>query len=210
MKKTIIAAGASFALAAMPVVGVFAATSAVTDQFNLTLSETCSISRTGAAASAVTDTSSNLSFTDGTGTYAATLAAGKAATIGTSTFSVTCNDTNYGHSLAVQFTNLSGSVDSTNHSIAYDGTTAVADGASRWNATATENTTLGVSSGLIAATETSVGSGTYDFALYGGTSKNKTAVSSQTFNVEYNVSTATTQAATSYTGSAQYTLTYGV
>lgn len=207
MKKTIIAAGASLAFAAMPVAGVLAVD--VTDNLTINLSETCSITRTGVAASAVSNTSSDLDFgTTAANTYTATLVAGKAATIGTSTFTVTCNDTNNGHSLAVQFTGLSATVGSSSENIPYDGSAATADGYSRWNATKTANATLGVTSGLITATETTTEPHSYIYngSVYGN---NKTAVSGQTFTIEYNVSTAITQPAATYTGSAAYTLTYG-
>ena len=211
MKKTVIAAGASLVFAAMPMFGAFAATSEVTDNFTINLSETCSLTRTGVAAAAVNGASSSLDFgTTAANTYTATLIGGKAAEIGTSTFSVTCNDTNHGHSLAVQFTGLSGTVNSTSYTIPYDGSAAATDGVSRWNATATANATLGVGAGLITATETGSGTNIYNGSLYGSSETNKTAVNAQTFDIVYNVSTTTTQAATQYTGSAVYTLTYGV
>lgn len=215
MKKKLIAAGAASAvLAAMPVLGVFAEAdiSTVTDNINLTLLSTCAISRTGAAASAVEGKSSELSWTENTGTYAITLVGGKSATIGTSTFSVTCNDTTAGHYLAAQFTGLNGGTGITGAHIAYDGSAAVADDTSSWNATATVNSTLGVSAGLITATETESNphSYVYNAALYGSSaSTNKTAVSGQTFDITYAVGTANDQPSGSYTGSAVYTLTSG-
>ena len=211
MKKTVIAAGASLVFAAMPMLGAFATTDSVTDNLTINLRETCALTRTGVAASAVDGASSALDFgTTAADTYTATLIGGKAAEIGTSTFSVTCNDTNHGHSLAVQFTGLNGTVGSTSHTIPYDGSTAAADGYSRWNATATSNATLGISSGLITATETGADTHVYNGNLYGASEANKTPVNAQTFDVTYNVSTATTQAATQYTGTAVYTLTFGV
>lgn len=206
MKKAIVLAGTSFALAALPAVGVFAGTSSVTDNFTVNLSETCAISRTGAAASAVSGASSALDFgTTTADTYTATLIGGKAAAIGTSTFTVTCNDTTKGHDLAVQFTGLNGSV--AGAMIPYDGSAAAADGVARWNATTTANAGLGVSAALITATETGANTGIYNGVVY---SNSKTAVSGTEFTVTYNVSTAASTPAATYTGSAAYTLTYGV
>ena len=74
MKKTIIAGAASVALAAMPVVGVFAATS-VQDKITVTVSDTCAFSRTA-----------------GEGEYNTTLLGGNVVeNFGGSTFEVTCN-----------------------------------------------------------------------------------------------------------------------
>lgn len=74
MKKTIIAGAASVALAAMPVVGVFAST-AIQDKITVTVSETCAFSRTA-----------------GAGEYQASLLGGSVAeNFGGSTFEVICN-----------------------------------------------------------------------------------------------------------------------
>lgn len=212
MKKSIIVAGAaSVALAAMPVVGAFAATSSVTDNINLTLLSTCALTRTNAvAANAVDGSSSNLSWAAGTETYAITLVGGKSANIGTSTFSVTCNDHINGHYMTAQFTGLNGGDGITDSHIPYNGAAAVADGTSSWNATATANNTLGVTAGRITATETGSNTYLYNAAIYSSSdSKNTTPVSAATFDVTYAVGTSASQAAGSYTGSAAYTLTSG-
>lgn len=74
MKKTIIAGAASVALAAMPVVGAFAATS-IQDKIVVTVSDSCAFSRTA-----------------GEGEYSTTLLNGNVAeNFGASTFEVKCN-----------------------------------------------------------------------------------------------------------------------
>ena len=86
MKKSLIAAGAaSFAVAAMPVVGVFAAdgTLTQTDTVIVTVDSACSLATSG-------------SSLDPASTYTATIANGAARAgdnpIAGSTFTVTCND----------------------------------------------------------------------------------------------------------------------
>ena len=85
MKKSIIAAGAaSVALAAMPIVGVFAAdgTLTQTDTVVVTVSSACSLATSGD------------SVTPDASTYTATIANGGYNTaIAGSTFTITCNDT---------------------------------------------------------------------------------------------------------------------
>ncbi|MBQ3263781.1 hypothetical protein IJH06_01580 [Candidatus Saccharibacteria bacterium] len=84
MKKAIIAAGASAVLAAMPIVGVFAAdgTLSQTDIVKVTIDSACSLATSG---SEVTPEAS---------TYTATIAnGGHNENIAGSTFTITCNDT---------------------------------------------------------------------------------------------------------------------
>lgn len=110
MKKTITIGAASLALAAMPIVGVFATTqtSTVTDVLSATISSACTFLRYGAAGAATTDatpawtgpTTSATADNDATAspavppyhTYSATFKPGMDVELGTSTFTGYCND----------------------------------------------------------------------------------------------------------------------
>ena len=111
MKKTIIAGAASLALAAMPVVGVFAATS-MTDTITANVSDSCTFARTA-----------------GEGTYATTLLPNAMSeNFASSIISVTCS-ADQDIDVSATFTDLV----SGENSIAYS-SDAVAEGVSSWNA----------------------------------------------------------------------------
>ena len=115
MKKTIIAGAASLALAAMPVMGVFAATS-VTDTITADVDPSCTFVRTA-----------------GEGTYATTLTVSALSNnFASSTLSATCNEIQAGKTIAItaSFTDL---VKDSENSIPYSAT-AVAAGTAGWNA----------------------------------------------------------------------------
>ena len=93
MKKLAIAAS-SLALAAMPVVGVFAAQAsnpaALSDTLTINVDGVCTFERT-----------------DGTGSYTKTMTANSAQTLGTSTYTTHCNN-HAGYTIAVTTPNLAG------------------------------------------------------------------------------------------------------
>ena len=94
MKKSIIAAGAaSVALAAMPIVGVFAVgnNGTFTDVINTTIGDTCAFTRQATAHPAGTWSTDGADATKDILT-AQTIALGAEATLGSSSFTVVCND----------------------------------------------------------------------------------------------------------------------
>lgn len=97
MKKKLIAAGAaSLAVATMPFAGVFAvkSTDQVTDTLTLNLQPTCTMTVSSAAATGSDAAGATVTNpTAKSSTYTATIAADVAYTLGTSTFTVICNDT---------------------------------------------------------------------------------------------------------------------
>ena len=102
MKKALIAGAASAVLAAMPVVGVFADnTTTHTDTLNLVLAEVCTLGTVTQGAANADDSTTHAA---GTGSWSndtltANVAAGNTyANLGTTTFTVRCND-NDGFSL---------------------------------------------------------------------------------------------------------------
>ena len=115
MKKLAIV-GASLAFAALPVVGVFAADPApVEDTITITVSETCTLSRT-----------------TGNGNYSATMSVNALnPSVGSSTFKAVCNNAS-GFSVGASATALSGP----GTAIGYSATTPTA-GSGTWTATKT-------------------------------------------------------------------------
>ena len=222
MKKSIIAASAaSLALAAMPIVNTFAAEKTVTDNITLNVNSTCAMTRTGANGTADTGVVAGAwtagdPETTSSGTYEATIDAGGYANLGTSTISVTCNDANNGHYLTVRATGLtSNTTGATGSPINYSTTTAAA-GTSSWNIVIGRptDTTIpawnnnALTADNIASISQTSNVGSVD--LYGSSSStNKTVLNAATFTATYNVGTAITQPAGTYTGSAVYTLTHG-
>ena len=114
MKKSLIVSVASLALAAMPIMGVFAADpSAVVDNLSVTVDEICTFTRT-----------------TGNGNYTNTMAANAVNNnFGTSTFTAVCN-AGSGYTVAAVFTALNGSVSG---SIPY-AASATSAGTNRWTA----------------------------------------------------------------------------
>lgn len=224
MKKSIIAASAaSLALAAMPVVGAFAAeqTATVTDNLNVTIDNTCSLTRTASTAdetvtgsSAWTDTSTTEPALSGT--YTANMDAGSYGVIGKSSFVVTCNDVKNGHSVTVATTSLTdnAATGTKGAPIVYSNTTVVpaegADQVSGWNITIANGATTPIPADSIniGILQAAGGTGTvYDKAATGN--KLKQALNGATFDATYTVGASITQDAGTYVGSAIYTLTYG-
>ena len=197
MKKSIIAAGASaVALAAMPVVGVFAQASNPTgfvDTLQLTIADSCTWTRTLANS----DTT-NYSITTGTGATA--IVARAVATAGatyegfaTSTINAKCNN-GTGYKITGTFTDLGGHVSSSNNasnnsSIAYGGDSELAAGT--WIARLGEATV-----GLESGTAGNVADKSVADDMGAGS----------TYVITYDVQTATNQAAGYYEGTATYAL----
>ena len=182
MKKSIIAAGAaSVALAAMPVVGVFAAVSdTVEDTISVSIDSSCTFSAGG------TDASYEFQGTNGS-----------AATITGSNqhaFTVFCNN-NSGYTVAATAENLTG----TNGSFAYtggDNPTLTGD-AGLWHA---QFTSTDVTVAQIAVNETS---GT----IY--TKNAASSASGESFTAAYSVYVGNTTPAGTYSGTIEYTITPG-
>lgn len=126
MKKSIVAGAASLVLAAMPVVGVFAADpAALTDTLTVTVNESCTFTRT-----------------TGNGQYTQSMTAGALKTdFGSSTFTSACNN-GKGYDINAEFTSLSHKGNA-GEAIAYSATTPTASSGT-WTAS--------VSSSNIAAT----------------------------------------------------------
>lgn len=217
MKKSIIAAGAaSLAVAAMPVVGVFADNVTTnTDTIQVTVSPTCTFagnntqahSIANASASVATD---NIAWNDSTDTVSATMANGTVAeNYGESTFTVTCNKHN-GFKVGTSFTNAKSTTNG-------DLTGAIASNSEvvPLSATFSDNSNSGwsykvtaVTGGLVNGTA----SGTPSTPQWQNASNaqvvySETPVSAGTYTVQYGVGIDATQAADTYTGSIIYTIT---
>lgn len=124
MKKALIAGAASTVLAAMPVVGVFAADLRThTDEINISISPVCTLSTVDAGAATATDatthnpTEANSSFAGvwSSDTLNATMAAGTEKTLGTTTFTVRCNNQK-GYTLSANTGTAAGTLVSTTNS----------------------------------------------------------------------------------------------
>ena len=223
MKKSIIAASAaSVALAAMPVVGTFAAqTKTVTDNILAEIESTCSLTRTGVSG---TNGTWHPTVTEdfAAETYSVSMAAGTTANLGTSTFTIVCNDQTDGHYLSVRATGLTAATGDSDPAkaapIAY-GNSAVGTDASTWNITVAKVAGSGTKTmpdwgaavdsqtGIVSITQTS-NVGTAD--LYGSSSAtNKSMLNGAQFTATYNIGTKVEQPVGTYSGDATYTLTHG-
>lgn len=198
MKKTLIAGAASIALAAMPVVGVFADTSVedggtLTDNFSFSIGHECSFSRVftdsetsnghPAGTWNPTNTNSDKISIDGT--------AGNAYSLGSSKFNVICNGAS-GYKVTAYVTNLT-----TGDDTIEAGDTAITAGTfdgtnSSWTAT----------NGSVYATKTTDQGGTIV-----ASSDEPTPNAGQSFTMTYAVALADGQASGTYEGAVQYTLT---
>ena len=115
MKKTLIAGAASFALAAMPVIGVFAV-DPVVDTLTVTVAESCTFTHTS-----------------GDGQFTHTMNAGALdSAFGTSSFTAQCNN-GAGYSIGAAFTSLIKTGGAANRNIAYSETDPTA-GSGTWTA----------------------------------------------------------------------------
>lgn len=115
MKKTLIAGAASFALAAMPVIGVFAV-DPVVDTLTVTVAESCTFTHTS-----------------GDGQFTHTMNAGALDTaFGTSSLTASCNN-GTGYTIGAVFTSLKKTTGASSSDIAYSADTPTA-GSGTWTA----------------------------------------------------------------------------
>ena len=186
MKKTLIAGAASVALAAMPVVGVFA--DSLTDTLSIEIQDNCALTYRSTA------------HTDGTGEWegnilSAELSAGSSdIALGSSAFNVICNNQAGWHVTAVA-SPLTAQTTSTNRAIT--------------NASA--NTDSSVYHFTPAKVDTTDNTYTVGSADAGNmvTMSAATDTSGKDFNVSYTVTIGATQAADTYQGTVEYTLVKG-
>ena len=136
MKKTLIAGAASLALAAMPVVGAFAADpAAVIDTLTVTVDEACTFNHDGSS-----------------GSYTKALEPGELdENFATSTFKSMCNN-GKGYTVGVVFTNLA-HLDNAGASIVYSATTPTA-GSGTWTAQVQGGSNIAASGGVLIDTNT--------------------------------------------------------
>ena len=216
MKKSIIAAGAvSAVVAAMPIVGVFAATSTVTDEIEITIAKECAIT------SSTTNAAQGIG--DGTTTnnkYAETMQNGEVKTLDGSNASgagaeddqniinVVCNDS------ATSGTATSWKLSA----VGGDGTTAstVLDAAGSGTDIATSTTFSGATSAwamrVVGGTGVTIQNGfdSEGFHVVPGavtTVSQGNGSATGAFTMSYKVYVSETQAADTYTGHVTYTLT---
>ena len=177
MKKTLIAGAASLALAAMPVLGVFAAgepaedPADIVDTLTVNVNGICSFTRTG-----------------GTGTYTQTMTANAIKNdFGSSTFTTECNN-GKGYAVTAVFTSIAHTA-SEGTPITYDAAATLAAGAGKWQAYKSAPTPAGNINNNGVAHETS-----------------GPDAPTGTFTVDYKVATNAVQSMGTYTGTATYTL----
>lgn len=186
MKKQIIIGAASLALATVPVAGTFAATTA-SDSVQITVSQTCDLSRS-----------------TGSGTYSATMGMNALNTnVGTSTFSVNCNAPK-GYTVKVTTYNLVNRSSSSYTIPYYTGT-----GTGKTGVPAAGTAVWAITKGGSSATDYVLSGGTIM-----STSAADTSSTATTQQVTYKASTTSLQAAGTYRRSANdsdkeavYTLT---
>lgn len=196
MKKALIAGAASVALAAMPVVGVFAtgtAKESLTDRFQFNIAHECSFNRVIEESNGGHPTGS---WTAANGTGAAgtdsdkiaiTLTAGNTGSLGQSKFNVTCNGS-HGYQVKAYVTNLTTGADTITA-----GSTPVAASATSW--TAQSSSTSGYVTATTSGTANTVAS-----------SSTPTVNAGQDFTMTYAVGLANGQASGTYLGNIVYTL----
>ena len=198
--KRLAIAGASLALAAMPVVGVFAADGDIlniTDTIQLTVNATCTFNTDDSAVATNT-------------TYSATVANGAVASLSNGSahkFNVFCNDTDGWKVTAGVPNNLTPPAASTtnNHVIAYQDTAipAAASGTKEgaWTATVSGSFTSAELSGI-----NTVSNVNYIDDEGGIIATEASSTDASTFTVTYAAYVGTETAADTYTGTIGYTL----
>lgn len=179
MKKLAIA-GASAALAALPVLGVFAATTTIVDNISVGVAESCQI---GSNASGATSVSRNFSATNQQPNTLVTFTDTDKET----QVQIQCNVA-AGYTLTPTFTALT----SGSNSIAYDGTAVAAAGDGEWSAS------------YVLTHEGTAGSSTL---MTSGTAINGTSTMTDVYNFTYNIGLDEDQPTGTYTGTATYVLT---
>jgi len=199
MKKAIIAAGASAVLAAMPVVGVFAAdgTMSRTDAVEVTVDSACSLATSGTE-------------TEGVSTYTANIAnGGHNDNIAGSTFTVTCNDTGGWSLYAIGAGTATGDITKMDASTNVDSddiaTGITLDGSvSNWAFKVTKG---GTDAANVTITEGYTGFNPIPSAQTKIATGTSTAGNS-TVAATYGVGISSTQSAGTYTGKVTYTLVH--
>ena len=198
MKKIVIA-GASLALAAMPVVGAFAATSqSIVDQVQITIQSACSM-RTGGSAQSPTVAGASLSKSVAGGTLVGDTGSTWDGT--PSTFTVTCNDTGGWKITAMGVA-----------SSAADATAQTVMKASNASSTdiATGLATSGTTSNWAFKVTGDTATGYTDFSAVPGSAvtvaTSSDPVFESTVTANYRVWVSTIQEADTYTGYVRYTL----
>ena len=181
MKKLAIA-GASLALAAMPVLGVFAETT-VKDTITVTVSSSCELADITPAGTSASN--ANNYYGTGNPGQLVTPVAGTKASPGTGTATsvrIACNDAD-GYTISASFTSLTGP----GTAITYSSSPEASAGSGTWTAYASKNS--GTATAIAAAT-----------GLTGSSSM------TDTYAFSYKVGLGNDQAAGDYTGDATYTL----
>ena len=181
MKKLAIA-GASLALAAMPVLGVFAETT-VKDTITVTVSSSCELADITPAGTSASN--ANNYYGTGNPGQLVTPVAGTKASPGTGTATsvrIACNDPD-GYTVSASFTSLTGP----GTAITYSSDPEAVAGNGKWTAYASKNS--GAATAIAAAT-----------GLTGDSSM------TDTYSFSYKVGLGNNQAAGDYTGDATYTL----
>lgn len=196
MKKALIAGTVSLAVAAMPVVGVFAADADVTtqtDKLSVTIDATCTFKNVGDEGTPAYVTHAN--GTSGIGTWASDTLAGKMLNgsttdnFGATTFTVVCNNTT-----GWKVTNTTADLVSGANKISPNaGHSATVSGYS-WTVSQADGTGLTIPNGKQGAGG--------DVASFDAT----TDANGKTFTVTYGVGISQSQAAGTYTGDVVYTL----
>ena len=185
MKKALVAGAASLALAAVPVVGVFAATT-LTDTISVTVSDNCALSYGSTA-----HTNGDGTWNTSTHTLSATRTNGTVTyNLGKTTMKAVCNNS-LGYKVAVK--TLNNLTSGSNSIPAYAGTAYTAS-VSGWSP--------------IQAPSSGTPTGTSTKYKQGDTVKTESAVTAGTeFSVYYGVGISSTQAAGTYSGTVVYELT---
>lgn len=209
MKKSIIATGAaSLALAAMPVVGVFAADTSVTDTLKVTINKACTLRNNNTTVDGSTGaptTNNEYSVTMSNGQLRSDIGTGASGVTGTSdnTIDVACN-TNAGETGSNWTLTAAGKNDSTDLSAGGSlkiatGTNTEASGDSSWAFKVAGEAASG-------ATLSPVEAYNNKFAAVPDSATIATGSGSATFTMTYQVYVNPTQATGSYTGGVVYTL----
>ena len=197
MKKALIAGAASVALAAMPVVGVFAAPgtdNTLTDTLTITNRVSCNMTSTHTAGTAAESTTPQWSAAAGSAILTAEIVTGtEYSNIGSTTFNVVCNDTD-GWKVSASYGVLTGT----------DENDEITNGAlnastSKYTAvpTAVEGTATGESTGNTLGNANATDVFISDHAAVG---------TGASFKMVYGVRVNTDVKAQSYTGNIAYTL----
>lgn len=209
MKKSLIAGAgvAALGFAAMPVLGVFAVTSSVTDQITVTIPSSCAIvsSTTGGAVGDGTTTTNTYTAQMQNKQLKSDIGATGAGTSGSNVLSVACNDSSASSTWKLTAVGGDGTTASTVMKAAGSGTdivtgTATSGAISNWAMKVTGATGVTIQNGFDAAAFKAVpGSAT---VVAEGTGSVSNA-----FTMTYQVWISETQEADSYTGKVTYTLT---